>query len=217
MTRIGFIDSGVARRHLPRVERARAFALRDQQVAIAENSGIDALGHGSALADLLIADPRHDLLVARVFVDRLVTTPMQLAAAFDWMTVERVPLICVSAGLREDRKPLRAAVERSIAVGTMIVAASPARGAPVFPAAYENVLRATGDARCAPGEVSWLGTPQADFGACVQSGEVQGASAACAYVVARVASLHADGMTRSQALLALRDAARHQGREHRDE
>ena len=35
--------------------------------------------------------------------------------------------------------------------------AMPARGAAVYPAAYPGVIRATGDARCAPGEVSCLG------------------------------------------------------------
>lgn len=216
MTRIGFIDSGVAPRHLHQVERSRAFLIHHFQVSFDEGAGLDVLGHGSALADILTTDPRHELIVARVFVERLTTTAAQVAAAFDWMTVQRVPLICVSAGLREDRTVLREAVERSSVVGTMIVAASPARGEPVYPAAYEGVLRATGDARCAPGEISWLGTPNADFGACVQAGDVQGASVGCAHVVARIASLHADGMTRSHAILALRDSAPHQGPEHRE-
>jgi len=55
-------------------------------------------------------------------------------------------------------------VQRALDAGCIIVAATPARGASVYPAAYPGVIRATGDARCAPHELSalrpWL------FGGC---------------------------------------------------
>lgn len=215
MTRVGLIDSGVAARHASRVQAARTFWLEDHQVSFQEGVAVDVLGHGSALADVLLADPRTSLVVARVFLDRLVTTAAQVAAAFDWMTIQRVPLINVSVGLLEDREVLREAVDRSVSVSTTIVAATPARGGPVYPAEYQGVLRATGDARCAPGEISWLGTKQADFGAHVRSGDVQGASVGCAHVTARIASLMADGNRPMRAMLSLRDGAPHQGPERR--
>ena len=72
----------------------------------------------------------------------------------------------------------------------ILVAAAPARGEPVFPAAYAGVVRATGDARCGPGELSFLSTRQADFGGHVRTGatNVAGASVGCAHVTARAAA-----------------------------
>jgi hypothetical protein len=70
----------------------------------------------------------------------------------------------MSLGLNTDRAVLAAAVTRAIASGCIIVASMPARGAVVYPAAYPDVIRATGDARCAPGELSYLGP--GFFGAC---------------------------------------------------
>jgi hypothetical protein len=59
---------------------------------------------------------------------------------------------------------LREAVSRALDSGVLVVAASPARGQKVFPAAYPGLIAATGDARCAPGELSRLG-PRL-FGGC---------------------------------------------------
>ncbi len=72
----------------------------------------------------------------------------------------------------------------------ILVAASPARGAPVFPASYPGVIRATGDARCAVGEISSLATAQADFGAHVrvEDDAVAGASVGCAHLSACAAT-----------------------------
>ncbi|WP_157832821.1 hypothetical protein [Thiolinea disciformis] len=46
-----------------------------------------------------------------------------------------------------------------------VVASAPARGKAVYPAGYKGVIKASGDARCAEGEYSWLGTEMVDFAA----------------------------------------------------
>jgi subtilisin family serine protease len=224
--RLALLDSGVAERHAARVVAARAFRLesgdRGEQpkAQLAVEDGIagvtrGALGHGPALADALLAGARTELVVARVFFGSLATSATQLAAALDWAMEQGVALANVSAGLRDDREVLKAAVERTQSRGVLVVAASPARGERVFPAAYPGVVRATGDARCAPGEWSWLASAQADFGAHVRAGAVQGASAGCANLSARLAALLADGATPEQALAALRERARYVGPERR--
>jgi hypothetical protein len=217
--RVALIDSGVAPGQAPRVVAARAFRSGDAPEVPTED-GIEAvtsgaLAHGPALADVLLAEPRVALIVARVFDARLATTAAQLAAALDFAAEQRAALASVSAGLREDREVLRSAIARARARGVLIVAAAPARGAPVFPAAYAGVVRATGDARCAPGEHSWLATAQADFGAHVRAGDVQGASAGCARVAAKLAALLAGGATPERALADLRATARYVGPERR--
>jgi subtilisin family serine protease len=233
--RVALLDSGVAERHAGRVAAARAFRLEPHAgssggvggesgeppaARLAIEDGIagvtrETLGHGPALADALLADARAELVVARVFFAALATSATQLAAALDWAVEQGAALANVSAGLRDDRVVLAAAVERAQSHGVLVVAASPARGAGVFPAAYPGVVRATGDARCALGEWSWLASGQADFGAHVRAGAVQGASAGCAHVSARLAALLADGATPEQALIALRERAHYVGPEQR--
>lgn len=46
-----------------------------------------------------------------------------------------------------------------------VVASSPARGLPVFPASYNGVVKASGDARLTGLMYSWLNTAQVDFAA----------------------------------------------------
>ncbi len=219
MIRVALIDAGVAERHAPRVVAARAFELAAAGEVITKD-GLAAVtsgahAHGAALADVLLADARVELVAARVFSERLVTSAAQLAAALDWVTEQGAALANLSAGLREDREVLRDAVARALARGVVLVAAAPARGEPVYPAAYPGVVRATGDARCAPGEHSWLGTAHADFGAHVRAGEVRGASAGCAHLSARLVSLLADGASPAHALGRLRERAHYTGPERR--
>jgi len=229
--RVALLDSGVAERQAGRVAAARAFRLEPAaglgggseessaaRLVIEDGfAGVTcaALEHGPALADALLADARVELTVARVFFGALATSATQLAAALDWAVAQGAALANVSAGLREDREGLRASIERAQSRGVLVVAASPARGARVFPAAYPGVVRATGDARCALGEWSWLASAQADFGAHVRAGAVQGASVGCAHVSARLAALLADGATPEQALAALRERAHYVGPERR--
>jgi hypothetical protein len=185
--RVGLIDSGVAADNPGRVSASRAFrAGADDAVGAAEASP-DQLGHGTALAQILLAaEPGCVLLNAQVFSDRLSCGAAQVAAALDWLVQQGARLVNMSFGLREDRAVLRSACERAQAAGVVLVAASPARGEPVFPASYAGVIRATGDARCTPGQISWLDTVQADFGGHVRApgSAVAGASVGCANVSA---------------------------------
>ena len=224
MIRVALLDAGVAERHAARVAAARAFRLTGEGQGAAGRVAVEdglpavtraALAHGPALADVLVADARVALLAARVFESTLATSAAQLAAALDWVAEQGAALASVSAGLREDREVLRAALARAQARGVRVVAASPARGAPVYPAAYPGVVRATGDARCAPGQWSWLASAQADFGAHVRAGEVRGASAGCARVAALLAGRLADGAPPERALAELREGAHYAGPERR--
>jgi hypothetical protein len=219
MIRVALLDAGVGERHAPRIAAACAFALAADG-AIAREAGLaaatrGALPHGPALADVLLADPRVALLAARVFGETLATSAAQLAAALDWAVEQGAVLASVSAGLREPRDVLGDAVRRALARGVVLVAAAPARGAPVYPAAYPGVVRATGDARCAPGEWSWLASAQADFGAHVQAGAVRGASAGCARIAAQLAARLAAGDAPEAAVAALQAGAHYRGPERR--
>ena len=101
------------------------------------------------------------------------------------------------------------------------MAAAPAQGAAVYPSAYAGVLRVTGDARCAPGEFTWLDSPQAKIGACaggldhVPGNPGGGASCAVAHVSGQLARLRAAGVPANALLDELRDGCTYFGVERR--
>jgi len=179
--RVGLIDSGCTPAQLERLAAARRFWLEDGELRSGEVLP-DRLGHGTALLDILQAQVAGaEVLIAQVFTERWAATPLQVAAALDWLVAQGVQLVNLSLGLRHDRPALREACGRALDAGVLLCASSPARGEPVFPASYPGVIRVSGDARCAAGQWSWLDSPQADFGAHVVAPcGMAGASVACA-------------------------------------
>lgn len=109
------------------------------------------------------------------------------------------------------------ACAEALAAGVLLCASSPACGGPVYPANYPGVIRVTGDARCAPGQWSWLGSRQADFGGYVGTGDRAGASLGCAALSGRIAALlrEAPGMDCQQVHDWLRHHAAFAGPERR--
>ena len=213
MIRVGILDSGIGGDAAARVVAHTSFP------AI-EDAARDRLGHGSAIANIILERVPHcELLDARVFRAALRCSANAAAEGIDWLVGAGAQLINLSLGLRADRPALRAACARAIEARVLLVAAVPARGAAVYPGAYPGVLRATGDARCAPDEISHLATAQADFGGCVRDAEPgsAGASIGCAHVAAALAAILAaqPGIDAAAAVAALARAARYVGPERR--
>jgi len=220
---VGLVDSGLEPALAGTVHAGRRFSLDGQGYVQIEAPQEDVLGHGSRLAGIIL-DHAADavLLNAQVFTDRLTATPAAIAAALDWLVESGAALISMSFGLRQDRPVLARAVARAVEAGVSLVAASPARGARVFPAAYPGVIRVTGDARCGAGELSALGTAQADFGACVRAAQgpagtapIAGASFAAAHVSGLLARWLASGGAAARARDYLDSIARYHGPERR--
>ena len=97
----------------------------------------------------------------------------------------------------------------------ILIAAVPARGGVVYPGGYAGVIRVSGDARCAPGEISALGGAPADYGAC--PADVDGRPGGASFAAARLTGLLASRLSESESdPRALLDAlARFHGRERR--
>lgn len=185
VARVAVVDSGCAAAHASQLRAAAAFVLDDGGVCRVPAT-VDALGHGSRVADILLhCTPQAELLAAQVFRERLTTTAAQVSAAIDWAVANGAQLVNLSLGLREPRTVLAEACARAQAAGVVLCAAAPARGQAVYPAAFPGVLRVSGDARCAPAELAAIGSAQADFGAHVRplDGRLDGAGAsmACAW------------------------------------
>ena len=217
MILVGIADSGIDG---PAAASVRARAdFSDQGSSASENTMRDGARHGSAIGAVIAAIDGVALLDARIFDARLRAGTAQAAAAIDWLVARGARILNLSFGMREDDRLLREACHRALEAGVLIVASVPARGEPVFPGSYPGVIRATGDARCTDGAISWLGTAQADAGGAPRTpcGRVAGASAGCAHVSAALARLmvQCPEAGRQALLEALRASARHHGPERR--
>lgn len=199
---VGLLDSGVAEDLAAHVTAGCAFRPTSDSAVGHGDPELDTVGHGSSLARVILSHaPGARLLNAQVLGPRGTTSAAAVAAGLDWLTAQGAALINMSLGLHADRDELRAACDAALAEGCVLLGASPARGAPVYPSAYPGVVRITGDARCAPGEISHLATAQADFGACVRAdGEspspVAGASAAVGHASGLLAAHFSDSDAR---------------------
>lgn len=195
--RVGIVDSGSSAAQAARIAAAAAFVRGDgdvRRIAACD----DLLGHGGLVGGIVLhCAPQAELLIAQVFRERLATTAAQVAAAIDWLVEEGAAVINLSLGLREPRPVLEAACRAALDAGVVLCAASPAHGAPVYPAAFAGVLRVTGDARCERLEISALAAGHADFGAHVRPmhGTLAGAGAsmACAHLSGHVARHLSEG------------------------
>ena len=213
--RVGVIDSGCAPTQA--LVAARRFWL-DEGVLCEGELHPDRLGHGSAvLASLQAEAGALPLLLAQVFSEHGSTSALQVAAALFWLAEQGVTLINLSLGLQQDRAVLRQACAEVQRAGVLLCASSPAQGSAVYPAAYPGVIRITGDARCAPGQWSWLGSAQAEFGGHVGERGRAGASLGCAALSGRIAALlqQQPGLGRQQVCAWLQAHAAYRGPERR--
>ena len=178
--RVGIIDTGLQRGQWQRLHGGQSFVLSDEEVLL-RPLGQDHLGHGTLVTQLLSEQaPQAQLLMAQVFGERPATTAAQVGAGLAWLLEQGVSLINCSLGLHAARPMLRELCRQAAEQGVLICASSPAMGQPVYPAAYSGVVAVTGDARCQPGQWSWLQEERAEFGAPVGRGAEGGASMACA-------------------------------------
>jgi subtilisin family serine protease len=132
---IGMIDTAVTSHS----------ALRGAKLTVHDFGGAPATApveHGTAIASLLVNDGASQLYVANIFrggADRPYTSTESLVSALEWMVANHVPVVNISlAG--PPNAILDRLVERTIAKGTMIVAAA-GNGGPSAPPAYPAAIR----------------------------------------------------------------------------
>lgn len=205
---IALIDGPLAPDH-PAFEGSLAMA---DEAAPASPGG----RHAAAIAKAILAGaPGARFLSVPVFEARLVTDAATLAWALD--AAAGAALVHCSLGLARPDPEVGRAIDALLGAGRVVVAAAPARGGPVWPAAQPGVVSVQGDARCGPGQWSLLDLPGAIFGACPRSaGEpaLAGASVAAAHLTGLLARRLA-GSSPAAALEALRAGACFVGRERR--
>jgi hypothetical protein len=191
--RIAIVDGGLERSVGLTVVGARRFVDDGEKVSESEPSD-DFNGHGSTIAAIVGSGVVPvEVVAAQVLDSRGRSTAAAVAAALLWSITQRAALVHLSLGLASDRAVLAEAIGRAISAGVVVIASTPVRGAPSYPAAYPEVIRATGDARCAVDEISHLANAQADFGACpfhaaADRRILRGASVGAAYLTRFIVS-----------------------------
>lgn len=206
MIRVGIIDSGYSHYETDLIQESAAFVIEEDALWQADATP-DQLGHGSHILDSVhqIA-PDTQFLVAQVFQQSFATRTSQVVAAIDWLTEQGAEVINMSLGLRRNSPALETSIHNALRRGVVIAASSPAKGEPVYPAAYPGVFRMTGDARCRREQWSWLETEYADFGGYVRSADEQqaGASMGTARMTGHICNiLQADKASHGRRTLSL--------------
>lgn len=147
--KVGIVDSGLTADLHSRADAQCRFVSDATGRATALPAETDKLGHGSAIARLILDRvPDARLLSAQVFTSGQQASASVIAHAIDWCTAEGACVINLSLGLHEDRRVLRESCLAAADKGVLLIASRAARGIPTYPAAYPIVLAASGDARC---------------------------------------------------------------------
>lgn len=194
--KIGVVDSGFRPDQSDWIVDSAYFYLEEGALWMADPEP-DSIDHGARIIDIIHHHyPQAEFFSAQVFDKRGITSPAQVAAAVNWLVEQKVEMINMSLGLRQDREVLSSAIAAAIEKGIIICASSPARGEPVYPSAYPGVLRMTGDARCSMQEISCLETEFADFGGHVMGMDQEqaraGSSLGSAHMAGHVARVMAE-------------------------
>ena len=183
MTRIALID-GPLPEDFPGLER------REDLVPGARAES-PAGAHARAMAAAIRAGaPEAAFVNLVVFPDSLVTSARALAAALTAAGAAAPRIVHCSLGLVRPDPAVSAAMDGLLKQPIAIVAAAPARGGPVWPAALPGVIAVQGDARCASGQWSLL-DPAPRFGACPSRQDqpgIAGASLAAAHFTGLLAA-----------------------------
>ncbi len=181
----------------------------------------DRTAHGAQVARCVLEHcPAARLSVAQVFDVRREASVEAVLEALQWLRAQGVQLVNMSFGMASASPRLAQACREAARAGVVLVASAPARGGAAFPAAFADCIGVTGDARCAPGEVSWLATPAADFGthALVEPGRAErggGASIAAARMSGLLAAMLAAGARADALRGCLQRQASYRGPERR--
>jgi subtilisin family serine protease len=116
---------------------------RDGSVSEDADDALDRLGHGTAVtAAIQEKAPDADLLIVRVFHDKLAASAAALVGAIAWCVEQKVDLINLSLGSTNEAHLLafQLAAEHALARGTLLVAARAVGDTPCFPGSLPIVL-----------------------------------------------------------------------------
>lgn len=175
--------------------------------------------HAEAVkAAVLSTNPDADVVSFPIFQETLRTRrDIVIEALHAAMTSDAKVLHC-SFGFAQPDSATHKAFMSAVSRFDCVVASSPARGQPVYPASYEGVVKASGDARLTGLMHSWLNTDQVDFAANPRPPigfSAAGASIGAARFSGIISARLATGKCLQGVLLGLRSSASYHGNERK--
>ncbi|MHB8667123.1 MAG: subtilisin-like serine protease QhpE [Burkholderiales bacterium] len=187
---VGIVDSGAAPALRRKLLAETRLLLRSDGSIDRAAAGDDVLGHGAQIARIILdLAPAASLVCAQAFSHRRAADAGLVAQGIHWCLDQGVRVINLSFGLHSDVEVLRHASGRAAASGVLLVAAFPARGAPVYPAAYPEAVAVSGDARCDGSSWSVI-EPGRLMGACTAAADGKSHGGA-SYAAARISGFAA--------------------------
>lgn len=167
---IALIDSGInpAHPHVRGVAGGCGFILNPEGRAVAVPDFSDTIGHGTAIAGVLLEKAIHVRVVAlKIFHETLYAPAACLLAAMKWAVAKNMKMIHLSLGteLSEYKKDLekqcRIAWEKNI----VVVAAARSLDDEVFPSVFNTVIGVYWHRACDPDRIIYHPDNAIEFGA----------------------------------------------------
>jgi hypothetical protein len=177
--------------------------------------------HADLVASLILESaPAAKLVFCSIFRRESFASVSTVVEALRWLAEFDLDVINLSFGTNVYSKELEDSCLSLSSYGSVLICSSPARGKIVYPAAFDCCIAVSGDARCSPGQISFLGTELADFGThpFVQIGSPKaggGASFATARFSGLASELIAVGCSRESIREELKSRCAFYGPEHK--
>lgn len=164
--KIALLDSGVNMYHSHISERLSGVAFRvNRDGWIERHDDVrDYLGHGTAIAALLkYVALESEIVIGKIFDEKLTCYPSVLAHAIDWAVDEGVDIINLSLGMSERFDVVEESCKRAAEAGIVLVAAHDRQSEIVWPAQLDEVYAVEATEI---GREQWTFTEHSSIGAC---------------------------------------------------
>lgn len=183
--------------------------------SLTDSANTPATQHARAVAAAIHSFcPQAEILSFPVFKQQLVSSRECLVEQLQLALQSDASLLHCSLGFPTPDHLTQQAFALACQQFRLVVASAPARGTPIYPAQYQGVIKASGDARCAEGEYSYLGTAYVDFAASPH--QVGGGQGGASIAAGRITGLLAQACLEQRAdLELLKQKAHYKGIERR--
>ena len=158
---VALIDSGCRFETFEKV----AVNVKDDKTEIVNQSDVK-YKHGDVIGSIICSNKNVKLYDIQVFNENLVTTPLHIIKALEYLKTKKVDVINMSLGLGTNYKEIEDLCKYFSSKGVTIISSFPRSGAEfVFPASYDEVISVTSDGRCEENSISCIDSSKSLFGA----------------------------------------------------
>jgi subtilisin family serine protease len=202
--RVAIVDSGINAHHshVQNVLTGVSLQVSDSGAIVANDDWRDRHGHGTAVAGAVrLFAPGADLLAINVVDAQGKSSAEQLISAIRWAVGQGAGLINLSLGTAnpDHTTALQQAVRNARNQGSLVIAAAPSQGPPMWPAVLSDVIGVRADARLAPDAVGTVSGSVPPWRACGQPRPLPGPAQVRNFQGSSFAAARITGMLAGQA------------------